>query len=304
VAQGAADRAEASGRTGLAAIALNALAHIHLLRGKFGQSRTELSRMLSYTERDGRVGAIIFGRMHRAFAAFWAGDWAAARNDIEQAVGLEWTIEESYLRSYVAVVQGILEIHVGQTAEGRAHLEQAAAHGKKEVVWQAQALLAELNLLSDHPDVARAALEPLVELQEPTGKDIIFVAPRLAWAYLALGNVTAATDLLERFLAMARAGEALLGVCEALRVRALVAIHQANWDEAARSLDEAWSLTGDPPSPFAQLKLHFAYGQSHAARGEPGPARERFEAALAIGARLGEALYRPPIERALAALGA
>jgi hypothetical protein len=56
------------------------------------------------------------------------------------------------------------------------------------------------------------------------------------------------------------------------------------------------------PYPYAELKALWVYGRLEAARGDSAAARKRFEAALAICDRLGEGMYRAPIERDLLAL--
>ena len=56
------------------------------------------------------------------------------------------------------------------------------------------------------------------------------------------------------------------------------------------------------PYPYAEAKALYVYGQLHAVKGETEQAREKYEAAIAICERLGEGLYRPHIERALAEL--
>jgi hypothetical protein len=95
-----------------------------------------------------------------------------------------------------------------------------------------------------------------------------------------------------------------LVLVDALRVRGLLAIAQGRWQHAKAALEEAFSLALAMPYPYAEAKAHSVYGQLHAAKGEPDLARERYQAALSICARLGEGLYRPHIERALAELGA
>ena len=56
------------------------------------------------------------------------------------------------------------------------------------------------------------------------------------------------------------------------------------------------------PYPYAEGRLLHAYGQMHVAKGEPGPARERLEAALAIFRRLGARKDAERVEQDLAAL--
>jgi hypothetical protein len=73
--------------------------------------------------------------------------------------------------------------------------------------------------------------------------------------------------------------------------------------EAEAALEETLALCRTLPCPYAEAKALAVYGQLHAARGEPERARERYMAARAICEQLGERLYRPQIERALAELG-
>jgi hypothetical protein len=80
----------------------------------------------------------------------------------------------------------------------------------------------------------------------------------------------------------------------ALGVQAMVAIRQEHWEEATSALEEGLEMARAMPYPYAEGRL------LHVQRGEPGPARERLEAALVIFQRLGA---RKDTERAVQALG-
>ena len=84
-------------------------------------------------------------------------------------------------------------------------------------------------------------------------------------------------------------------VPDGLWVQAMVAIRQEQWAEAVRALEEGLALAQSMPYPYGEGRLLHVYGQMHAQKGEPGSARERLEAALAIFGRLGA---RPDMERA------
>jgi tetratricopeptide (TPR) repeat protein len=86
---------------------------------------------------------------------------------------------------------------------------------------------------------------------------------------------------------------------DALRVRALIAMRQERYQEAASDLDEAIALCQAMPYPYAEAKALWIYGPLEVARGDPVAAHQRFEQALAICDRLGEGLYRTYIERDL-----
>jgi hypothetical protein len=54
--------------------------------------------------------------------------------------------------------------------------------------------------------------------------------------------------------------------------------------------------------PYAEARLLHVYGEMHARKGEPEPARERLEAALAIFRRLGARKDVERVEQVLSAL--
>jgi tetratricopeptide (TPR) repeat protein len=89
---------------------------------------------------------------------------------------------------------------------------------------------------------------------------------------------------------------------DVLRVCALIAMARERWTEAEEALEEAIMLSNEMPSPWGELKALYVYGQLHEAIGEPVKACEAYEWACTICDHLGEGLYRPHIERALAIL--
>ena len=88
----------------------------------------------------------------------------------------------------------------------------------------------------------------------------------------------------------------------ALRVQAMVRICQERWDEAKRALEEGLTMARSLPYPYGEARLLHVYGQMHTQKGEPVPARERLEAALAIFRRLGARKDAERAEQAIVAL--
>jgi len=146
---------------------------------------------------------------------------------------------------------------------------------------------------------AYARLEPLLDRLGLQERQVTPLLPLLAWAQLELDRDEQAAVT----LAACHARRGRLWLVDALRVRAMLAMKQQQWQDAAASLDESLALCRAMPYPYAEAKALYVYGQFHTAKGEPDLAREQYHAALAICERLGEGLYRPHIERALAALG-
>src|SRR5207248_7959604 len=111
--------------------------------------------------------------------------------------------------------------------------------------------------------------------------------PALAWAHLDLGELAEAEQVVAQAIMRMRADNDRLDLVNALRVQAMIALQQARWTEAERSLEEGLALARTIPYPYAEGRLLHVYGEMHVAKGEPGPARERLQAALAIFRRLG-----------------
>ena len=91
-------------------------------------------------------------------------------------------------------------------------------------------------------------------------------------------------------------------LAEALRIQAMLAARQQRWEAAEGALAEAQMLCQAMPHPYAEAKVQYVYGLLRSQRSEPGQARERLEAALALLNRLGERLHAERVEGAIAAL--
>jgi len=124
--------------------------------------------------------------------------------------------------------------------------------------------------------------------------DVDVLLPLMAWAHLDLGELDVAMEMAARGLTRARAEGNRVALVDALRVQAMVAIRQRQWEEAERFLGEGLARAGGMPYPYAEGRLLHIYGLLHLDTGETRPARERLEAALAIFRQLGA---RKEIER-------
>jgi tetratricopeptide (TPR) repeat protein len=166
----------------------------------------------------------------------------------------------------------------------------------------AYGLIAERDLLEGRAHAVHAYLEPLLDRQGFEEHQVLFVLPQFAWALLDLSQMTEAEARALQSCERARAAHYHLWLVDGLWVLAIVRIRQECWAEARSLLEEAIELCRSMPYPYAEAKALYTYGKLHAAKGEPELARERYEQALAILDRLGEGLYRPHVERALAEL--
>jgi tetratricopeptide (TPR) repeat protein len=151
----------------------------------------------------------------------------------------------------------------------------------------------------ESPKAACARIEDLLERLQGKLSPVKRSLPLLAWACLELGEEDRADALIRDALSDEAMEVERLVLVDALRVQAMIWTRQQRWDEAVGALEEALTLTRAMPYPYAEAKALYSYGQLHVARDESEQAREKYEAALAICARMGEGMYRPHIERAL-----
>src|SRR5262249_51801416 len=118
------------------------------------------------------------------------------------------------------------------------------------------------------------------------------------------GEHERAQERLTHGLERARAAHLNFALVDALRVQAIVAIRQGHHAAAEAALEEALAYSRAMRYPYAEAKALYIYGRLYEATGEPEQAREKYKQAMTICTRLGEGLYRPHIERALALHGA
>ncbi len=266
--------------------------------GQHARARPYYTRAVAAAERLGDPTVLAFHLVLLGDNALRTGDWPRARADSERAEALLRQVPFSWRMSYPLLNLGYLDLCSGQWKAAERQFQEVLAIAERSGDLQARrfisGVLAECDLLEGRPEAARARLEPVLDLSDPDYAEFVTELPLLAWAYLDLGEVTRAADLVSEGFARARPDGRRLSLVDLLRVQALIAAEEA--------LEEALAMSRDMHDPYAEAKVLWVFGQLHAARREPAPARERYEQALAICTRLGERLYAEQIERALARL--
>jgi transcriptional regulator with XRE-family HTH domain len=238
---------------------------------------------------------------------FWSGDWSAAHDLCARAAEAVRSVDRSWSSTAPPLALGQLALAEGNREVATAALGEAirlaTATGNRVALSECQALLAEQDLLESRPEAARERLVALLDPSDPpdphTIGDVITLM-LLAWAYADLDELDSAATLAGQAAALAKSHEQRLALADAMRINALIAFQMGHWPEAAAVLEEAVALPHAMTYPYAEAKARYIYGQFHMARSEPDLAREQYTAALAICERLGEGLYRPRIEQALA----
>jgi tetratricopeptide (TPR) repeat protein len=272
---------------------------IHMSRGEFDMARRylEQARDVALRQHNPRLIADMLGDMF--LIAFYQGNWDLARTRLREGEAMRREDGNAW-NPFWAWYQALLGL-----AEGRAEVSQlledwmsaAERRGSWLVLQRAHYLLAVSDLLEGR---ARAACARLVPLLDRPGVDEQFVTRYLAalgWAYLELGKMAQAEQMVAQAIARMRTDSNRLDLVDALRVQALVAIRQGQWAEAEQALEEGLALARAMPYPYSEACLLRAYAEMHAQKGEPEPARQRLEAAMTIFQRLGARHFVAEVEQ-------
>ena len=271
--------------------------------GDFARAKSYLERALEAAERRGSIWGIVFTLAVWVEYHYFAGEWGHGREIAVRAVAIMRQTERAGTHTAL-IALGLLDLVEGREQDAEHHLGQglalAGSEGDLAALRWGGRLLAERDLVAGDAAAAQARLEPLLDRPGMQEWDVAPLLPLVAWAQLALDRDAAAAATLAA--SKARCGR--LWRVDALRMEAMLARKQGRWGEAEAALEETLTLCRAMPYPYAETKALYVFGQVHAAKGEPGRAREKYEQALAICARLGEGLYRRRIEQALGDLNA
>ncbi len=301
------DVAEAVGDLWSLTYALNnlALMYVYWDQGIPEQAQATLERALQVAEQlaDPKMLALIWCNAGKL--AFLLGDWQDAQRNFQRAAPLSDQMS-SYWRSALAGAMGALALAEGQWADAAARLEGAYSIAERInhrwMLWLAQSLLAERDLLDGRAADALARLTALQARSDQSQRDPAVFLPTLAWAALECGDETQASALLEESRAQARTQQNRLALVEARRVQGILATRQRRWPEAQQALEDALALAQPARWPYLEAKILYASGLLHQQQRQPDQARARLRAAQAIFTRLGERMYASHVEQSLAGL--
>jgi tetratricopeptide (TPR) repeat protein len=283
------------------------VALIYEERGEFEQCKRYAERALVAAQQLGAPAIIADMTIRLGASAFFNGDWAQARHYYEQVQTIHRQIgiaPTSCAYADLLLNLGRLRLAEGDWEAASRYLEESRTifepQAKRMGLRAVQSLLAERDVLAGQPEAARARLLPLLDRWGVEEWIVTtHVLPALAWTCLEQGNTNQGAKLVADAIRRARAQNYRLGLVEALRVQAMLALRQGHWDEAECALEEGLALSRSIPYPRGEGRLLQVSGELHVQQGELEAARERLEAALAIFGRLGA---RKDAERAQQAI--
>jgi tetratricopeptide (TPR) repeat protein len=288
--------------------ALNNIGWVYDVRGDFTAAGMYVERALRVAERLGDPGQIGLMWCNRGQIAFSEGAWAFAHECVDRSAAILQQVGTSRTSAWPPLALGQLYLAQGNWDDAARSLEQAitlaARRPDREALRYAHSLLAERELLTGSAAAAHDRLISLLDRPEEQEAKVAPLLPLLAWAHVELGDEEAADGEVQEASTRATPQGMRPVLADAWRVRALLNVRRRNWDAAKADIEASLQVARAMPSLYAEAKALYVYGQLHSANGEPEQAREKYQAALAICVRLGEGLYRPHIELALANVGA
>jgi tetratricopeptide (TPR) repeat protein len=272
-------------------------------RGAFERSCQYARRAMDVARRLGDPLLIAYLTGAYGSILFTGGHWAEARRHLDQAIALSRGDETSWYAPYYPLYLGQLLLAMGEYESATRHLEASAQladrKGDLQVRRQAHAQLAYRDLRCGNPLAARERLVPLLDPPGMEDVDVSAFLPLLAWSYLGLGQDVQAAEVLEQSARRARSAHLTLCLLDTMWVQGLAALRCRRWEEARGILEDGFSLAREVTNPYAEARLLHLCGDLRSRKGEPGPARERLEMALAIFRRLGARKDAEEVERAL-----
>jgi tetratricopeptide (TPR) repeat protein len=204
----AARLAETAGDLAALYFALSHTSGAHYLRGELVSARRLDDRAIHVAEQSSDAWEMMVARTSRCMRAICTGEWTLAQADIEATVSLRHQIGPSEATGFALLQHGRLCLYQGHWDAAVRHLEGSVALFERSrhvphLRW-AHSALAELDLLTGDPEKACRRLVGFLDEPEPTERTTAYVRPTLAWAYLEVGDLVKAKDVLSFTLSRAR----------------------------------------------------------------------------------------------------
>jgi tetratricopeptide (TPR) repeat protein len=288
------------------------MAHARLLLGGAAWEDADCRTSLSQTEQALDLFQRVGNPIWVAFAINSIGEILAHMGEIDRAeemgrraLNAVRELDQSTLLAHPLGLLARLSVQRGDRAMVDEYAQEliALSDQSDEPWWRrnGQAILAERDLLEGQPEAAAVRLEEVLLGRYLNFHESTWALPLLAEAYVELGRVDEAEELLNRCFAAAGSGSpaALLRM---RYVQARLLTRKEQWDKARAILDDLLSLTRSMPNPLDEGNVLHELAQIHLTRKERDEARKRWKQALAIYGRLGAKPYVQRTEQALAEL--
>lgn len=236
---------------------------------------------------------------------FRTGDWARARAGAAEAVDLAVATEQENILVFCLVTDALVDAGRGSSgarakADRAVRIADRVGVGSIPIYATAALGLLELGLGNltnaiSHLEETRGRVE-LAKLGHPT---VVQWAPDLVEAYLMVGRVEDAAELLESFVAVAERTSSPWAQAAAGRCRGLLA-GDASFSQP---FEAAMALHAMTHTPFEAARTELSYGERLLRSGHAADARPRLRSALTTFEGLGAAPWAARAREGLRATG-
>ena len=296
--------AEASGALESQVLALNNMAHCHLILGPLVRAREECDRALELAPRLHSPVLTQLLLVNRAYANYLLGEWPQVHVDLDHAERDAQETGVNAISASLLTMLGRLYLAEGRPADAARVIAEGMAVDEldSQTLLEAHATLAEREILAGEPRAARERLDALLEGADREEPEVRALVVYLGWAHLALDQIEEAEAAMSETILAMRAIGMRVTLADALRVQALIALRRGELDAAEAALDETVALAKDVGYPLAQARALHVWGLVEQERGDLAAAVTRLRAARALFARLGARGELARTERALSSL--
>ncbi|HEX8917018.1 MAG TPA: tetratricopeptide repeat protein, partial [Chloroflexota bacterium] len=293
--------AEGAGDLDTLSILVSNLGEGYFRTGALEQGRKYLERALELAERVGEIASTGYTMVTLGEVLLYLGLWEDARQRIERGAEMLQSVGDSWYAAYPLLHLGHLELLEGRRQLAREHLNSCLAIADGTGDSQAQRyvhwLLGRLEIWDGMPEACLERIEPLISEEGPYTLNLLAT---LGEAYLDLGAVDRAFDLVQQALTGPQGEDQLLYTVEGLLIKGRTLTRQGHHTEAAAAFDECLSAAQSMPYPYIVARVLFEWGLLNREQGQHDRARERLAESLAIFRRLGAAHDIERVEETLA----
>jgi DNA-binding CsgD family transcriptional regulator len=253
---------------------------------------------------EGDEGSLPYALSHLPQLELWTGNWPRAETLALEHLELSETTGQTLERLTAIYNLALVHAHMGRVEETRERVRNALVDAEQADPWNVYQLLSVLGFLDLSLGSAAEAAQSLgraFEIYEGIGSgDTPSVFENYPEALLGVGDVEAATRVVDLYERRARKAGKAITLAPALRCRALVVATHGELDEARAALEQALVQHDRLDLPFGLARTRLVHGQVLRRAGERRAARDALEQALSTFGELGAPLWAERARQELA----
>jgi DNA-binding CsgD family transcriptional regulator len=274
------------------------------------RAKDAFERLIVRAREMGDEGSLPYTLVLAAQVECVRGDHVLAAAHADEGYEISEQIGQETVRAYLLALRALAHAVAGEPEAARERagraLELADRTSGRPAEHFARTALGEAELSVGRAAEAAHALAPLVaflrreQIREPGTARVV---PNQVEALIALGELAAASELLDWFSTNAEQLERRSALAAAARCRGLLCAEEGDLEHALEHLDRAVELSSGVPIPSEHGRALLAQGAAHRRAKHKRAARESLEAAQAIFDGMGAKAWAERTHAELARVG-